>query len=328
MLHILGAGAAHPAGSISNEFLVRCQSAFDASWLEHQIGINSRATVLPLDYILESGNLDTSLSYKVATASPTDLSFSAAQQALQRAGISPEQVGLVIGAGETPVETTPSEGQRLAGRFGLRIPAFDVCSGMESLPLHLDQLRHWRPEALPDYVLLVYSSCPTTRVNYKQGREGALFGDGAGALVISPRIGGKLQVAASAVWKAAPHQRILSVDTYAHLGVDFAAMFELAASANFHTAKLALQSLPTPTKLTFIPAQLSAKCAQRFKELGAGSYGAVHVQSAQNGCCLGASFAIALSDLWDGLSGAAQDLLLVSAGLGHNNAWVQLRVGA
>lgn len=324
MFYVLGAGAAQPTGSISNALLTRCSSAFDPVWLK-DFGLATRASVLPEEYILQTGNSDPAQAQKAALCSPTDLSYLAAQRALERAGIGAEQIGLVIGAGETPLETTPSEGQRVAGRFGLKVPAFDIVGGVESALLHLDIFSRWKSEALPDYVLLVYASCPTMRVNYKQGREGAIFADAAGALLVSPRIRGKLSLKNSSVYRSTQVARMLTVGTYTNISVDFAVLDEIAPAAHAEVLASGLKSISSPRNLLCLVPQYSTRFSaalERVAGLPAGAFGRA---GKSQGCCLGASFAVGLSDAWGELR-AGQDIMLCSAAAGPNNAWVHLGV--
>lgn len=194
MLYLLGAGAAYPATSITNDFLEEVGSGVRAAWIDENVGIRQRSSVMSLDYIRTSGNLDVVASAAAIQTSTTELGYRAALAAIERAGIKPEEIGLVIGESSTPIETTPSEGQRVANRLGLRCPAYDVFGSSGSFVLQLDTLMSWRPESLPEYILCVSANSPTTHVNYRQGNERIYFGDAGAAVVLSPRKEGRLRI--------------------------------------------------------------------------------------------------------------------------------------
>ena len=58
MLHILGMGYHHPETFIDNQFLESLETGTNAQWIMDKIGIETRRTVLPLDYIRETRNID------------------------------------------------------------------------------------------------------------------------------------------------------------------------------------------------------------------------------------------------------------------------------
>src|SRR5690606_212376 len=109
MLHIVGMGHAHPDTEITNELLEDLGTGTNAEWIRHHIGIETRRSVLPLDYIRETKNADPRRALEVAQRTPTDLGVAAARMALERAGLAASDIGLVIGNCCTPFETTPAE---------------------------------------------------------------------------------------------------------------------------------------------------------------------------------------------------------------------------
>ncbi|HMO01630.1 MAG TPA: hypothetical protein PKD37_03145 [Oligoflexia bacterium] len=191
-INILGIGHAFPENLISNELFFDLASSAGNSkeseiFQEERISAEAaRRTVLDIDYLRNTGNRDTWQSVHNMSDTPTNLAERAARMALERANLKPEDIGLVIGDCITPLETTPSEGQRLAGRLGLKVPSFDLSTPFGALALQLEALNMISPAKLPDYVLLVSANTPTTRVNYSRGQADALYlGDAAAAVVCS-----------------------------------------------------------------------------------------------------------------------------------------------
>ncbi len=195
MLHIVGMGHAHPKTVISNKFLEDLGTGTTAAWIEEKIGILERLTSLPLDYIRDTKNSDPREAVKIASDSPTSLGVAACQMAMERAGIGPDQIGMIIANGCTPIQTTPGESQRIGRALGIKnVRAFDIFTACPVLALHLEYLNNTKEETLPDYILCVSTACLTHKVNYSDRTDGAIWGDGAAAYIVSPRKEGKLKV--------------------------------------------------------------------------------------------------------------------------------------
>lgn len=198
MLHILGMGACHPTTSIDNHFLEALDVGTNAQWIEEKIGILSRVTTLPVDYIRDTRNQDPRMALEVASMSATDLGARAAEEALKKTGISAAQVGLVIVNCCSPRQTSPSEAVRIAERLGIAAPAYDVYTACPAFALHIDYLRNFDEACLPEFVLCVSTAVMTQHVNYNDRSDGAIWGDGAAAWVVSSKHTGRLEILDSA----------------------------------------------------------------------------------------------------------------------------------
>ena len=75
----------------------------------------------------------------------------------------------------------------IAAELGLAAPAFDISSACSSFAVQLHQLRMMRPEALPDYILVVNAENTTRTVDYSDRRTAVLWGDATSAAVVSTR---------------------------------------------------------------------------------------------------------------------------------------------
>jgi len=95
-LHLLGIGHFHPDTEITNRFLEDLGIGTDDEWIVDRVGIHSRRTVLPLDYIRETRNADPRGAVEAALVSNAVLGSRAAEVAITRAGISRDDVGMVI----------------------------------------------------------------------------------------------------------------------------------------------------------------------------------------------------------------------------------------
>lgn len=260
VIHILGVGAATPPTIIDNKFLAELlgesvQPICKAS------GITSRFSSLPLEYLKQTKNRDAFEAKKQSLITPTVLGIQAAQAALAHAGLAAEQIGLVIAECSTPDETTPAEAHRIAGKLGLKIPAFDISSSLGALPLHLDVLAKWSDSRTPEYVLCVSTNCLTQTIDYQQGHEGIFFGDAAAAMVVSRKHAGKLVLRHSVAERTPRSAASWSLDLMSHLKIE--GEFE---SAILDDTRSILQTLLTtaPQTTYFVLPQLSLSLATTF----------------------------------------------------------------
>ncbi|MCB0330267.1 MAG: hypothetical protein KDD70_11395 [Bdellovibrionales bacterium] len=152
--------------------------------------VPTQHTALKLDYLRETKNSDPFQVVPGLAETPTSLAERASRAALARAGISAEELGLIFGAGSTPLETTPVESQRVGKALQVKIPAFDVNAGGADLALHLETLSAWKSEKVPQYTLSVSSHISTSRLPFEEGTECCfLFGDAAGVAVVGKERG-------------------------------------------------------------------------------------------------------------------------------------------
>lgn len=193
-LYILGIGDSHPDTFIDNKFLEDLDIGTSAEWIMDKIGIKTRVTSLPLDYIKETRNQDPRLALEAASMTPTDMGVKAAKKALKNAGIKAEQIGLLIVNCCTPNLTLPTEAQRIARELGIAPRSYEVFSACPAFALHMDYINNFSEENLPEYVLCISTAALTQHVNYNDRTDGAIWGDGAAAWVVSAKHSGKLKV--------------------------------------------------------------------------------------------------------------------------------------
>lgn len=329
-MFVLGAGAGLPPNRIDNTFLSALSTAVGQAWCDAHAGIHQRATLLPLEYISQTGNVDPRAAEEAALMDPSELGVAAAKQAIARAGITPEQIGMVIGESATPLETTPSEGQRVAGLLGLRVPSFDVSGGFCSLVVQLDALASWRPEAVPDYVLLVSTNAPTMRVNYRAGVERVFFGDAASALVVSAKHPGRLALESIQFGCVSNFADLCVIDAvgHAHMQADFVSEHVVS-----HTSRMLKEMLSETgvrkQDVKCIGPQISSTALSHIAQLaGLESKQMIDVVSGQ-GFALGSSPGSALAQSWDTLQkGDEVFLAVVGSGLSFGRSHFRCMGGA
>jgi 3-oxoacyl-[acyl-carrier-protein] synthase-3 len=82
----------------------------------------------------------------------------------------------------------------VAQALGVEAPAFDVNSACTTFLSQLRVLAGMRPDALPDFTLLVQTETITTAIDYADRSSAVLFGDGAAAAVVSARVPGRARI--------------------------------------------------------------------------------------------------------------------------------------
>ncbi len=230
MTYILGMGSAYPKNSITTPFL-------DSLGIREQIDlfadnqtlrgllqeIDTRRSVLDEQYIGTAKNLDLYQALPHSSITTAELAYEASMQAMNRAGITPEQLGLILADCISPCETTPSEAHRIGKKFNIKVPAFDVSGGYEALFLQLNDICRKKKERSPEYILCISVNAPTQRVDYSQGLEGRIFGDAAVALVLSNHHQGKVAIRSCAVTAGKPGAQQIRIPLLDHLRLNVSA---------------------------------------------------------------------------------------------------------
>jgi 3-oxoacyl-[acyl-carrier-protein] synthase-3 len=163
---ILGAGSALPKRRISNEELAERVETSDA-WIVERTGIKSR-------YIAEDGETTATLA--------TD----AARRALEHAGVAATDIELIVLATATPDQTFPSSATKVQAALGINdCIAFDVhavCTGfLYALSVADSMLRSGNASK----ALVIGAETFSRILDWEDRATCVLFGDGAGALVLS-----------------------------------------------------------------------------------------------------------------------------------------------
>src|SRR5262249_58732808 len=135
-LYLHGLGDFHPENEITNAFLEELDIGTTDEWILERVGIRSRRTVLPLDYIRQTRNRDLRAAREAEQYSGAQLAARAAEMAIERAGIDRSEIGMVIGGTSMPDHVTPAEGCNVARELGLEVPALDAHSACTSFLPH------------------------------------------------------------------------------------------------------------------------------------------------------------------------------------------------
>jgi len=193
MLYLHGMGHFHPENVVDNDFLESLDIGTDDAWIIERVGIESRRTVLPLDYIRATRNADPRAAAEAALFDNAETGARAARLAMERAGVGPEQIGLVLAGGCSPDYAIPAEAARIAARLGIAAPALDLASACSSFGAQVHFCAQMGA-TLPEYVLVVQPENNTRVVDYRDRASCVLWGDGTAAAVLSARVPARLRV--------------------------------------------------------------------------------------------------------------------------------------
>jgi 3-oxoacyl-[acyl-carrier-protein] synthase-3 len=165
---LTGWGTAVPDRVLTNAELEQLVDTRDA-WIVERTGIRERRAAGPDE-------------------STATLATAAAGNAIKQAGLTPEDVDLLIVATVTPEQPIPHTGAYVGERLGLRCGSFDMnaaCAGfVYEMVVGASMLRTGY-----EHVLVVGAETLTRITDYEDRATCILFGDGAGAAVLSRRPG-------------------------------------------------------------------------------------------------------------------------------------------
>ncbi|MGN7453858.1 beta-ketoacyl-ACP synthase III [Paenibacillus pasadenensis] len=162
---IIGTGKYVPEKVLTNQDLERMVETND-EWIVTRTGIRERR-------IAAEGQ------------ATSDLAFEASLKALESAGITAEQLDLIIVATITPDMFFPSTASLLQDRLGAsRAAAFDLSAACSGFIYGLATASSMIQAGLYKHVLLVGAECLSRITDYTDRNTCILFGDGAGAVVL------------------------------------------------------------------------------------------------------------------------------------------------
>jgi len=158
-------GHSYPEGILTNADLEKIVETSD-EWITTRTGIKQRHKAADNEYTSQFGT-------------------AAAKQAIERAGLKPEDIELIVCATTTPDQIMPSTGALIQAQLGANNAAgmdvFAACSGflygltmVESM-IRTEQIK---------YALVIGAEVLTKYVDYTDRSTCVIFGDGAGAAVL------------------------------------------------------------------------------------------------------------------------------------------------
>ena len=162
---IAGTGSYLPEKVLTNKDLEEMVETSD-EWIRDRSGIKRRHIV--------ADNEMTS-----------DLALAAARPAIDAAGISADDIDLIIVATTTPDKVFPSSACILQRKLGLeKIPAFDIQAACSGFVYALDVANRFIRTGGAGNVLVIGAETMTRLIDWTDRGTCVLFGDGAGAIIL------------------------------------------------------------------------------------------------------------------------------------------------
>ncbi len=162
---ILGVGHYVPEKTLTNQDMEKIVDTSD-EWITERTGIKQRHIAAP----------------EQATS---DMSVLAAERALADAGVSPEEIELVICATASPDHAFPSTACLIQDRIGAKnAAAFDLSAGCSGFVYSLGVASQMIKTGLYKKALIIGAETLSRIMNWEDRNTCVLFGDGAGAAVI------------------------------------------------------------------------------------------------------------------------------------------------
>lgn len=198
MLYFHGFGHFHPENHVDNAFLESLDIGTNDAWIVQRVGIRDRRTVLPLDYLRQTKNRDLRAAQEAALYTNAETGRRAALMAIERAGLSPRDIGLVIAGSCAPDNCIPAEAAAIAKSLGIEVPAFDMHSACSTFGMQVHFVEQMGAAgALPEYVLLVVPENLTRITDFSDRSSAILFGDATAAAVVSTKVPSRARAAFS-----------------------------------------------------------------------------------------------------------------------------------
>lgn len=211
---ILATGHYVPEKVLSNQDL---EGMIDTSdeWIRTRTGIETRH--------IASDNEDTS-----------DLCVNAAKQALEKAGLTPDDIDFIMVGTASPDYVVPSTACLVQSKLGCsHAGAMDFSAGCSGYIYGISLASQFVRAGLYKHVLVIGAEILSRLVNWQDRSTCILFGDGAGAAIIGPveegygyiasdlgadgSLGGILNIPASGVAEPVTHRAIDSGRIYIHM---------------------------------------------------------------------------------------------------------------
>lgn len=164
-VQIVSTGSYVPEGIVTNADL-NVKYGFDAEWIEQRTGILERRHAPP----------------GMATS---HMSVEAAKKAIASAGVSPSDIDLLVVGTFTPDYLCPSAANLIQDQLGLDCPAFDVAAACSGFMYALVTACQYVSTGNAKLALVVGADTNSRIVNPKDYRSYPLFGDGAGAVLVT-----------------------------------------------------------------------------------------------------------------------------------------------
>ena len=163
-MKIIGTGSAHPTCAVTNQMLEQFLETTD-EWITERTGIKERC-------VISSEHLE-------------DMAVHAANKALEDAGLTAADIDFLICSNVVNEYVTPALSCIIQGKLGAKCPTVDInaaCAGfIYAMDMADDKLKAGKAKN----ILIVCAEEPSRMVSWQNRSTCVLFGDGAGAAVVT-----------------------------------------------------------------------------------------------------------------------------------------------
>lgn len=163
-MRIIGTGSALPTRVISNDELSQYLDTSD-EWISQRTGIKERRMI--------------------STETLYDLAVKACKQAIEAAGIDPKELDYIICSNVANNFVTPGMGCILQGEIGAQCPSYDINEACAGFIFAIDMADAFFKTGRAKNILIVCAEEPSKFCNWNERDTAVLFGDGAGAVVVT-----------------------------------------------------------------------------------------------------------------------------------------------
>jgi 3-oxoacyl-[acyl-carrier-protein] synthase-3 len=252
VLYLHGLGHYYPENIITNRFLEDLDIGTTEDWILERVGIRTRRTSLPLDYIRHTKNGDLRAALDISSSNNIKSGAAAARMAIERAGLGADAIGLVISGSSAPDTLTPAEAAMIAAEMGIECPCFDLNSACTTFGMQIDFLSRMTATALPPFILLVNPENLTRSVDYTDRSSAVLFGDGSAAAVVSATIPSQMRFEACHCDTKASGCRKVNISRLGYFQQDGSAVQGFAIRKTTESIRLLQASFPVNNGHRFI----------------------------------------------------------------------------
>lgn len=184
---IVSLGHYQPARVLTNHELAEIVATSD-EWIRSRVGIAER---------------------RVADdETVADMAAAAAEKALAGSGLSTSDIDLVVVATCTSVDRCPNVATRVAATLGIKAPAaYDVNTACSGFSYALATADHAIRAGAARHAIVIGAEKLTEFTDWSDRSTCVLFGDGAGAAVVSATVDGEPPGIGPVLWGSAPERR-------------------------------------------------------------------------------------------------------------------------
>jgi 3-oxoacyl-[acyl-carrier-protein] synthase III len=279
---IVAMGHYQPSRIVTNDDLASTIDTNDA-WIKDRVGIAAR---------------------RVADAeSVADMATYAAEKALAGSGLAAADIDMVVVATCSSIDRCPNVATRVAARLGITAPAaFDLNTACSGFSYGVGTADHAIQAGAARHALVIGAEKLSDIVDWTDRTTAVLFGDGAGAAVLSAVADGEQPGVGPVLWGSAPEKGdVLTIEGWQpYIKQEGQSVFRWATT---QLAPFALQACERagvkPSELAaFVPHQANSRIIDGIvKRLGLGPDVVVAKDLVESGNTSAASVPLALSKL-------------------------------